>query len=319
MALCLAVIAAPQAAEAQQAGKVYTIGILSTAAGPSSTYGPIVFNALRDRGYERGRNLVVESRFAAGRVDQLPDLAADLVRRKVDVILAFGSSESLAALKATSTIPIVFTSVSPVELGLVRSLARPGGNATGLSVDVTPEIAGKFLELLKTTVPRLSRVAIVVDPARPGLAPYERTFREAAHTLRLEVHPIPVRDEADLDAAFTTMTRDRPDALVLAADPLIYLHRKRVADFAAKHRLPTIAGVREFVDDGALMSYGPNFGDLLRRLVSYADKILKGARPADLPVEQPTRFELVVNLKTAKSLGLTIPPSVLLRADEVLQ
>jgi putative ABC transport system substrate-binding protein len=222
-------------------------------------------------------------------------------------------------VKATGTIPIVFTSTSPVEVGLVRSLARPGGNATGLSADVTPEIAGKLLELLKTAVPSLGRIVGLVQSDRPELAAYEQALKRAAQTLRVEARLVRVRHEGDIEAAFAIIAGDRPDALMLSADPLIFLHRKRVTDFAVTHVLPTVAGVRDFVDDGGLMSYGPNFSDLLRRVVHYMDKILKGAKPADLPVEQPTKFELVINLKTAKAIGLTIPPSLLQRADQIIE
>jgi len=312
-------LATPLAAEAQQAGRVYTIGVLSALAGPSRTYDPVFTSALRESGYALGRNLVIEPRYAAGKVEQLPDLAADLVRRKVDIILAFGAPESVAAVKATGTIPIVFTSTSPVEVGLVRSLARPGGNATGLSADVTPEIAGKLLELLKTAVPSLGRIVGLVQSDRPELAAYEQALKRAAQTLRVEARLVRVRHEGDIEAAFAIIAGDRPDALMLSADPLIFLHRKRVTDFAVTHVLPTVAGVRDFVDDGGLMSYGPNFSDLLRRVVHYMDKILKGAKPADLPVEQPTKFELVINLKTAKAIGLTIPPSLLQRADQIIE
>jgi putative ABC transport system substrate-binding protein len=316
MALACGLLAARL--EAQPAAKVYTIGVLS-AASPNPTYGAIFANALHDSGYELGRNLVLESRYTAGKVEQIPDQAADLVRRKVDLILAFGASESIAAAKATATIPIVFLSPIPVELGLVRSLARPGGNVTGLSVTTGPAVIGKLLELLKTMVPSLSRVALLIDPDRPGLAVWEQSVREAAQTLRVEPRMVPVHREGDVEAAFARMAADRPDALLLTADPLILLHLKRITDFAARHRLPTASLARPMVDDGCLMSYGPNVGDLTRRTVLYMDKILKGARPADLPVEQPTKFELVINLTTAKSLGLTIPPAVLSRADEVVQ
>jgi putative ABC transport system substrate-binding protein len=318
IALAFVLLAAPLVGEAQQTGKVYTLGVLSSAAGPSRTYSLILSNALRDSGYELGRNLVMEPRYAAGKVEQLPDLAADLVRRKVDIILAFGASESLAAVKATATIPIVFMSPVPVELGLVRSLARPGGNVTGVSADVTPEVVGKLLELLKMMVPSLSRLAVLGDPDGPTLQVYKGAAREPGQILRVEARVVGVRRERDFEAAFAMIAGDRPDALFLTADPLILLHSKRIADFAAKHRVPTMASVRTFVDDGGLMSYGPNFSDLMRRVASHVDKILKGARPADLPVEQPTTFELVINRQTAKVLGLTIPQSLLLRADEVI-
>jgi len=318
LAMALACGLLPARLEAQPAARVYTIGVLS-AAGPSPTYGAIFANALRDSGYQQGRNLVLESRHTAGKVEQLPDLAADLVRRKVDLILAFGASESIAAAKATATIPIVFMSPTPVELGLVRSLAHPGGNVTGVSVTTGPAVIGKLLELLKTMVPGLSRVALLIDPDRPGLAVWEQSVREAAQTLRVEPRVVAVHREGDVEAAFATIAGARPDALLLTADPLIILHLKRITDFAARHRLPTASLARPMVDDGCLMSYGPNIGDLTRRAVQYMDKILKGARPADLPVEQPTKFELVINLTTAKSLGLTIPQAVLSRADEVVQ
>jgi putative tryptophan/tyrosine transport system substrate-binding protein len=309
--------AAPLAA--QPPAKVYTIGTLSAAATSDPRYGPIFASALHDGGYHPGRNLVLESRYAAGKVERLPELAADLVRRRVDLILAFGAAESLAAVNATTTIPVVFVSPSPVELGLVGSLARPGGNATGVSADAGPAVSGKLLELLKTMVPGLSRVDFLIDPDRPGLAVWEEATRKAAQALRVELRMLPVHQESDLDDAFARIARDRPGALLLTADSLILLHLKRITDFAVRHRLPTVSYVRTMVDDGCLMSYGPNFGDLMRRAASYMDRILKGARPAELPVEQPTKFDLVINVTTAKSLGLTIPQPLLLRADEVVK
>jgi putative tryptophan/tyrosine transport system substrate-binding protein len=314
-----AVLAAPLAAEAQPAKSAHVIGILSMAAGPSPIYGPALFNALRDLGWESGRNLTVEPRFAGGGAERLPDLAADLVRWKVDVILAFGAAETLAAAKATATVPIVFMGSVPVELGLVRSLARPSGNVTGVSAVVTPEIIGKQLELLKTMMPGLSRVAFLFDPERPDLSVYERVSQEATHTLRLEARLVGVRRENDFEAAFTTIVAERSEALFIGSDALILRHGKRVMSFAADHRLPTMASVRAFVDDGGLMSYGPNPIELLRRVAWYADKILRGAKAADLPIEQPTRFELIINLKTAKALGLTVPPSLLVRADQIIE
>jgi len=315
MTLALGLLAAQL--EAQPAARVYTVGVLSAAASPSQ--GATFANALRDAGYQQGRNLVLESRYTAGKVEQLPDLAADLVRRKVDLILAVGASEAMAAAKATATIPIVFISPTPVELGLVPSLARPGGNVTGVSVTTDPAVFGKLLELLKMMVPGLSRVALLVDPDRPGRAVWEATVREAAQALRVEPRMIPMHREGDVDAAFAAIAGDRPDALLLTGDPLILLHLKRITDFAARRRLPTASLVRPMVDDGCLMSYGPNVGELTRRAVLYMDRILKGARPADLPVEQPTTFELAINITTAKAIGLTIPPAILSRVDEVVQ
>jgi putative ABC transport system substrate-binding protein len=311
-------LATPLATEAQQAGKVYTIGVLTSAAGPSPRYSPIVTGALRDSGYEVGRNLVIESRYAAGDVARLPELAADLVRRKVDLILAFGPAESMAAAKATSTIPIVFLTPTPVELRLARSLARPGANLTGISVDTGPEVIGKLLELLKAIVPSLSRLAVLSDPDRLDRAFWDRAARDAVQALRVEAQMIPVHREGDLDAALATVVASRADAVLATADPAVLLNLKRITDFATKHRLPTAAYGRTIVDAGGLMSYGPNIGDLMRRTIFYVDRILKGANPADLPVEQPTKFELVINLKTAKALNLTIPPSLLQRADEVI-
>ncbi len=263
---------------------------------------------------------MVERRYAAGKLDQLPDLAADLVRRRVDLIVTIGPSETLAASKATATIPIVFVSPAPVEFGLVKSLARPGGNVTGVSADVTPESAGKLLQLLKEIVPRLSRVAILWHSDTPAAARiYEIATREAAQRLGVGLRLVGVRGDGDFEAAFATIAGERPDALLVAADPRVLFHRKRITDFGAKHGLPVISSIRSVVDDGGLMSYGPDVTDMLRGLAAYVDKILKGAKPADLPVEQPTRFELVINLKTAKALGLTLPQSLLLRADEIIQ
>src|SRR5262249_46613230 len=314
-----AVLAAPLGGEAQRTGKVFTIGILSSAAGPSPTYGPVLFNTLRDLGYEVGRNLVVEPRYASGRVDLLPTLATELIERPVEVIVALGPSESLAAAKATTTTPIVFISPAPVELGLVRSLARPGGNVTGLSADVTADIIGKQLDLLKTMVPNLRRLTVLGDPDRPDSRVYERALKEATQILRVEARMVAIRRERDFDAAFAEIAASRPDALAVRPEPLNLLYVQRITDFAMAQRLPTMSYLTPLVDAGGLMSYGPSLGDLFGRIAIYIDKILKGAKPADLPVEQPTRFALVVNLKTAKALGLTVPPSLLLRADQVIE
>jgi putative tryptophan/tyrosine transport system substrate-binding protein len=305
--------ATPLAAKAQQAGRVYTIGLLSSALGPDASGGPLV-SALHERGYELGRNLAIERRYAAGKPEQLPHLAADLVRQKVDVIVTLGSSESLAALKATATIPIVFVTPAPVELGLVRNLARPGGNATGLAVDVTPESVGKTLELLKAIVPRLSRLSILRNPDRLAAPIYEKAWRDAGQILRF----VDVRGDDDIEAAFATIVAERPEALWITSDPVVVSRRKRITDFAVKQGLPTVAASRVVVQDGGLLSYGANLS-VGQGLAAYIDKILKGAKPGDLPVERPTKFELVINLKTAKALGLTIPPSLLLRADQVIE
>ncbi|MBI3373720.1 MAG: ABC transporter substrate-binding protein [Betaproteobacteria bacterium] len=303
----------------QQAARAYKIGVLSLADRPDSRYGPIFDRALRERGYEVGRNLAMIPRYAAGKPEQLPVLVADLIRQNVDIILTVGSSETLAAVKATTAIPIVFVSPSPVELGIVRSLARPGGNATGLSADVAPEFIGKFLELLKQSVPRLTRVALMWNPDRPEDQMYEKAMREAGRVLRVELRFVNVRVPRDLEAAFASFATERADALMIAVDSTITSNQKRITNFALKNHLPTISYERAVTDDGGLMSYGPHTGDILRGLAIYIDKILKGAKPADLPVEQPRTFELVVNMKTAKALGLAIPQSLLMRADEVIR
>jgi len=307
------------AAGATPAGKVFKIGILSLADRPDTKSAPMLVSALRDRGHEPGRTLVFIERFAAGNLEQLPGLAADLIRQKVDILLTVGSSETLAALKASATIPIVFVSPSPVELGIVRSLARPGGNATGMSADVTPEVAGKLMELLKQVVPRLSRVTVLWNPDQLGDRIYESAVRKAGQVLRVVPQFVNVRTGRDLEAAFVAIARERPDALMIGSDPIIAFNQRRITDFALKNNLPTISAERSLVDDGGLMSYGPHLGDLMRGLAGYIDKILKGARPADLPVEQPTKFELVINMKTAKALGVKVPPSILVQANEVIE
>jgi putative ABC transport system substrate-binding protein len=315
-------LAAPFAAEAQQAAKVARIGYLAgnLAAFPHL---PEAFRqGLRDLGYVEGRNVVIEYRDAEGKYDRLPALAAELVALKVDVILAGGTPQALAAKQATGTIPIVFAGVSdPVTSGLVASLARPGGNVTGLAT-LVPELVGKCLEQLKQAVPGVSRVAVLWHPGVTG----ERTAKDvlkraevAARALGVRPLFVEARGPEDFDRAFSDMTRARAGALTALPSVMFILERRRLVDLAAKNRLPAVYPWRDFVDAGGLMSYGPNIADLFRRAATYVDKILKGAKPADLPVEQPTKFELVINLKTAKALGLTIPQSLLQRADEVIQ
>jgi len=305
-------------AEPKRAGKSYRIGTLSLADRSDEKHGLIIAKALQDRGYALD-SIAWVSRLASGRPERLPELAADLVRQKVDIILTAGASETLAAAKATAAIPIVFFSPLPVELGLVKSLARPGGNVTGMSADVDPETVGKLVEVLKQVLPNLSRMATVWNPDRPEDRIYEKALREANRVLRVESKFVNVRAERDLDAAFDSITRERAEAILVALDPNVVPNIKRLTAFALKRGLPTISYDRTLVDEGGLMSYGPKFDDMLRSLAVYIDKILKGAKPADLPVEQPTTFQLVVNLKTAKALGLTIPQSVIVRADEVIQ
>jgi putative ABC transport system substrate-binding protein len=277
---------------------------------------------LRDLGYVEGRNLVIEYRDAGGKFERLPALAAELVALKVDVILAPSAVAALAAKQATRTLPIVFAGVpGPVTSGLVTSLARPGGNVTGLSA-LTPELVGKCLEQLKQAVPGVSRVAVLWQP---GALP-ERTDKDmlkgaevAARALGVRPQFLEARGPEDFDRAFAAMTRARADALTVLPSPMLNTERRRLVDLAAKNRLPAVYPWRESVDAGGLMSYGPDRADMFRRAATYVDRILKGAKPGDLPVEQPTKFELVINLKAAKALGLTIPQSLLQRADELIQ
>jgi putative ABC transport system substrate-binding protein len=319
-----ALLVAPLATEAQQAAKIARIGYLSSSLAATPNRQEAFRQGLRDLGYVEGRNLVIEYRDAEGNVDRFPALAAELVALKVDVIFVGGGTRvTLAAMQATKTIPIVFTGVGdPVESGLVTNLARPGGNATGLS-SLGPELVGKRLELLKQAVPGVSRVAVLFLPGALG----ERTDKEmlkaadvAARALGVQPQFIEAsRDPDEFAKAFSDMTSARAGALAVLPSNRFSREHRRLADLAAKNRLPAVYTAREFVDAGGLMSYGANEPDLFRRAATYVDKILKGARPGDLPVEQPTKFELVINLKTAKVLGLTIPQSVLTRADEVIQ
>jgi putative ABC transport system substrate-binding protein len=317
-----ALLAAPLAAEAQQAAKVARIGYLSTNLAASPNRPEAFRQGLRDLGYVEGRNLVIEYRYAEGKVEQLPALAAELVALKVDVIVASGTLAALAAKQATSTLPIVFSPAGdPVGSGLVTSLARPGGNVTGLSA-FAPELVGKRLELLKQAVPGVSRVAVLWQPGAFGERAEMDTLKRAevaARDLGVPLQFVEARGPADFDRAFSDMTRARAGALTVLASNMFNSERRRLVDLAAKNRLPALYSARELVDAGGLMSYGANLADLNRRAATYVDKILKGTKPADLPVEQPTKFELVINLKTAKALGLTIPQSVLARADEVIQ
>jgi putative ABC transport system substrate-binding protein len=310
----------PRAVRAQQVGKVRRIGWLGVSS-PSDR--PSLFDAFRQRlrelGWIEGRNIVIDFRYAEGRVDRLPDLAAELVRLKVDVIVSFGTQGVTAAKNATETIPIVMIAVrDPVGTGLIASLARPGGNVTGGSGSAGLEIFAKQLELLKETVPKVGRVAILSNPAN---AYHELAIRElkiAARPLGLELQLLEARGPNEFDGAFAAMAKERAGALLVLSDVMLNSHRARVADLVARSRLPAMYGVRESVEAGGLMSYGPSFLDLFRRAATYVDKILKGAKPAELPVELPTEFELVINMKTAKALGLTIPQSLLLRADEMI-
>jgi putative ABC transport system substrate-binding protein len=307
----------PLAVSAQQAGKIHKVGYLS----PSlpSVYSPLLFDNLRELGWIEGKNVTFEYRFAENRLERLPELAAELVRLNVDVIVGVGTLGPLAAKRATTTIPIVMLSAGdPLGTGLVDSLARPGGNVTGMSLMV-PDLGGKRLELLKELLPRLSRVAVLWNAANPYPAIVFKETQAAGRTLGIEVHSLEVRGPDDLDGAFAAARQQHPDALISVEDPLTFTYRKRIADFAVAEQLPSLHGFSEEVKAGALISYGANQPDLIRRAAAYVDKILKGAKPADLPVQQPTTFELVVNLKTARALGLEIPATLLARADEVIE
>ena len=316
-----ALLAAPPATDAQQAARVPRIGFLSAATGVSSPALDAFRQGLRELGWVEGQSIVVDHRFAEPRSNRLPELAAELVQLKVDIIVAETTQGVAAAKNATTTIPIVMISGSadPVGLGFVASLARPGGNVTGLSYSVGPEIVGKQLELLKEVIPKVRRMATLSNPTNPVQPLFIREVNGAARSLGVQLHHLEVRGPDELEGAFATMAKARVEALLVVADAAFHLHRTRLADLAARRRLPAAYGTRASVEAGGLMSYGPSVSDLFRRSASFVDKILKGAKPGDLPVEQPTTFEIVVNLKTARALGLTIPPSLLRRADGVIE
>jgi putative ABC transport system substrate-binding protein len=308
-------------AAAQPAGKVPRVGYLI----PGSHSDPqrqrlleAFRQGLRELGYVEGQNIAIESRWAEGKHDRLPALAADLVRSKVDVIVAQSGAATQAAQQATRTIPIVMSlSNDPVGSGLVASLARPGGNVTGLTIMV-PDLAGKQFQLLKEVVPKLSRVALLTNPANPASARFLREAEAAARALGVRLQTLETRNPQEIDSAFAAMTRERAGALLILPDQIFVSQRRQIAELATKRRLPSVYGVGEYAEAGGLMAYGANHIDLVRRAATYVDKILKGAKPADLPVAQPTKFELVINLRTAKAIGLTIPPSLLQRADQII-
>ena len=315
------ILAVPTLALAQQPGKIVRIGVLSPGPAEISASLDAFRQGLRELGYIEGRNLVIEYRWAEGKFDRLPELAAELVRLKVDVLIPTGGTPAiLAAKNATRVIPVVFpVAADPVGSGLVASLARPGGNVTGFS-NMATELTAKRLELLKEALPSLSRVAVLWNSKNPAMARRFSDVRTAAGTLGIMFQSLEVQgDPGEFERAFTTISGQRPDALLIVLDAFTILHRARVVELAMRHRLPTMAEGRVYVDAGALMSYGQNPSDTYRRVADYVDKILKGTKPADLPVEQPTKFELVINLKTAKALGLTIPESLRFRADQVIQ
>jgi putative ABC transport system substrate-binding protein len=305
---------------AQQPAKIPKIGFLSSGTASGSTFRSEVFQQqLRELGYVEGKNIAFEFRYGEDNFDRLPSLADELVRLKVDVLVANSTPAALAAKSATRTIPTVFLGVSdPVAVGLVDSLARPGGNVTGFT-NIAPVLAGKRLELLKETVPKLSRVAVLWDPKAPGSTQQWKESQLPARELGLHLYSMEVSSTDKYEDAFKEATKARSTALAVTQNPLATSNRKRVTELAIKNRLPAIYPRKEFVESGGLMSYGPDVGEPQRRAAVLVDKILKGTKPADLPVEQPTKFELMINLKTAKALGLTIPPVVLMRAEKVVK
>ena len=306
--------------EAQQPTKLHRIGYLLGASSSFYTSRIDAFQqGLNELGYTEGKNIVIEYRYADGKADRLPALAVELVRLKLDVIVATTTPSVLAVKKASATIPIVFVSVAdPVASGLVASLARPGGNITGLTI-LAPELSGKRLELLKEAVPKATRVAFLWNSANPAQGLLWKESQAAAQELRLQLQSLEVRSSNDFENAFEAALRERAQALITAPEPLINTHLKRIVEFAAKSRLPAMYAGPEVVDAGGLMSYAPDYTHQYRRAATYVDKILKGAKPSDLPIERPMKFEFVINLKTAKEIGLTISPNVLARADKVIK
>jgi putative ABC transport system substrate-binding protein len=307
------------AVEAQQQGKVPRIGILTPASEASTPLWEAFRQGLRDLGYVEGKTILLEYRFAAGKNEGLPELAAELVRLKVDIIVADGGVATRAVKAATETIPIVMTSVGdPVRRGLVASLAQPGGNVTGLSV-MSSELSGKRLELLKETLPHVSRVAVLWNAGNLNRLDQLPEIEGTARVVGIQLSPLEMRHPDELDSVFAAMIRKGTEALITLTDATLWNHRQRVVELAAQHQLPAMFPEREFAEAGGLMAYGPSVPDNFRQAATYVDKILKGAQPANLPVEQPVKFELVINLKTAKALGLTIPPSILFQATEVIR
>jgi putative ABC transport system substrate-binding protein len=310
----------PLAARAQQAGKMYRIGFLgnSTAALEGSLVGSFR-EGLRDLGYVEGQNILIEYRWAEGQYEQFPALIAELLAQRVEVIVTAGTPASLAVKKTTTSVPLVMVAVGdPVTTGLVASLARPGGNITGLT-STSEELDGKRLELLREVIPKLSHVAVFWNPENPTLLTSLKEMRAAAQVLGIKVQVLEVRTPADLEETFKAIVRERPGALLVMGDRLFLHNRQRIMDFATKQRLPVVPGHPELVEAGGLMSYGASYPGMHRRAAYFVDRILKGAKPADLPVERPTKFELVINLKTARALGLGVPPTLLARADEVIE
>ena len=314
-----AIVAAPLAARSQAAANSPRVGFLFYGAPGRSPEIDAFRQGLRDLGYVDGQNITVEYRFAGGQLERLPALAAELVRLKVNVIVTPGTPASMAAKKATSTVPIVFAGVADaVGAGLIASLARPGGNATGLT-SISAALGGKRLELLKAVAPKATRVAVLYNRADQSNVLVLTELQEPARALGLTLQPLAVREPGEFEGAFASMSRERAQALFVAAGVLTTEHRKSLVALAGRSRIPAMWGERQFVEAGGLMSYAVDFYDEIRRSATYVEKILKGTQPADLPVEQPTTFELVINLKTAKALGLSIPASLLSRADQIIE
>jgi ABC-type uncharacterized transport system substrate-binding protein len=307
-------------AEAQEPKKIHRIGVLYGGSASANTGRQEAFrHGLRELGYVEGNNIVVEWRYADGKLDRVTELAAELVRLKVDVIVSAGPEPTRSAKEATSTIPIVTTNdPDPVGEGLVASLARPGGNITGLSA-LAPELSGKRLEILREVVPKLSRVAVLGIVTGPSISPQLRELEPAAKAFKVQLQYLDVQNPKDIETAFRAASKERADAVITLGGGMLVSQRAQIVELAAKNRLPAIYHQGRFVEDGGLMYYGVNLLDVDRRAATYVDKILKGAKPADLPVEQPTKFEFIVNLKAAKQIGLTIPPNVVARADRVIR
>jgi putative tryptophan/tyrosine transport system substrate-binding protein len=317
LTLCALLIALSLSAEAQQPKKVPRVGILFIG-GRNQPHLESFKQGLKERGYTEGKNILLEYRYAEGKEERLPELAAELAQLNVDVIVATADISAQAAQRTTKNTPIVLTTGDPIAWGLAESLARPGGNVTGLTV-LLADLSGKRLEILREALPKTTRVAALWSPREKVATAVFQETKTAAQGFSVQLHSFEVDTIQDIEKAFAEMPKVRPNALVVLLSPLVTLHSKRIVELALKQQLPGMYPTRQFTEEGGLMAYGPLIGDLYRRAATYVDKILKGAKPADLPVEQPTKFELIINLKTAKQIGVTIPPNVLARADKVIR